>query len=116
MIRNNNYKKERFWGICLIALVMVIFLAKSIYLTYVLGESPTPILCSLTLIILSISRLLAATAAGLSACCFISYFDAIGTIYIGRGDKVYFQAAGGITTFLITFFVIFYNIELLEQC
>ena len=116
MIKNNNYKKEGFFGVCLVALVIVICFSISLYLTYVVGESPTPALCSFTLIVLSISRLLAAMAASLSTYFFISYFEAIGTIYIGRGDKAFFQAAGAIATFLITFFLIFYNIKLPGQC
>lgn len=116
MIRNKNYKKERFFGICLISLVIVILSSISIYLTYVVGDSPTRSLCNFSSIVLSVSRFLAAIAAALSAYFFISYFEELGTIYIGRGDKIFFQTGGAIVTFLITFFLIFYSIKLPGQC
>jgi len=116
MRKHNHYQKEKFFGFCSAGLVIIIFLSTLIYLTYILGNNPTPALCTFTFILLSIARIIAAMAASLSTYFFISYFDAIGTIYIGRGDKPYFQAVGAIVSFLFIFFFIFYNIRLPEQC
>ena len=116
MPRNNNYEKEKFFGLCLIALIIIILLSTLIYLNHVKEDTLTPSLCTFTLIFLAIARFLASMAASLSTYFLISYFEEIGTIYIGRGDKVYFQVAGAIVTFLITFFLLFFKINPPAQC
>ena len=98
-----NYKQDKSLGIYLACSVFIILLISNIF-TYLVGNNLHPVICFFIAVFLSIFRLLAALASALSASFFTSYLDAIGIIYIGRGDKIFVQAINGTIVFFITFF------------
>ena len=110
-----NYKRDKSFGFYLAVLVIILLLTLTT-LTYFISDTHQPLICSFTAFFLSISRFSAGIASGLSASFFTSYLDAIGLIYIGRGDKIFIQTVNGIVAFIITFFLVFSVFHLPSTC
>ncbi len=105
-IMKTNYQQDKSLGLYLACSVFIILLISNLF-TYLISHNLHPVICFFIAFFLSIFRLLAALASAFSASFFTSYLDAIGIIYIGRGDKIFIQAINGTIVFFITFFFVF---------
>ncbi len=110
-----KYQQDKSFAFYL-AISVIILLLTLTSLTYLIGDTPQTSICSFIACLLSGSRLFAAIASALSASFFTSYLDAIGLIYIGRGDKIFIQTVNGIVAFVITFFLVFSQFHLPSAC
>ena len=115
IIMRKNYQQDKFFALYSAVFVIITFFILSIF-TQIIGNTPSPFTCSITLFFLSISKFTASLAAAFSTAFFTSYLDSIGIIYIGRGDKLYFQSLVGLISFVFTFFFVFGRFSIPPIC